>query len=274
MQILSAQYLENGGTNTPVEYYKFITANVTLQRVANTSSLHSNRGYEIGMIYMDNFNRASTALVSNLNTVNFPCSSSVSKNTINISIPPNQIAPAWATRYKFCIKADKENYQVIYSSIYFEGPSSNNVFFLLEGDNIKKVNEGDVLIVKRDSTGPLNVCTTATVLELKTQPGSPNAFIEPKDPDDPSVNLFVPGGVYMKMNNISFGATMTSANIIDVKKDPAIANENHRFPFMSYPLFDTSVQGVANGNYTLPVGSRVIFNIEQNRDGRGPTSTE
>ena len=64
MQMLSAQYLENAGTNTPVEYYKFTSATVSLQRIANTSSLHSNRGYEVGMIYMDNFNRASTALVS------------------------------------------------------------------------------------------------------------------------------------------------------------------------------------------------------------------
>ena len=269
MQILSAQYLENGGSNTPVEYYKFTSATVSLQRIANTSSLHSNRGYEIGMIYMDNFNRASTALVSNLNTVNFPCSSSVSKNTINISIPPNQIAPAWATRYKFCIKADKETYQVIYSSIYFEDPDSNNVFFLLEGDNIKKVNEGDVLIVKRDSTGPMRVCTTATVLELKSQIGGENPFISPKNPDDPSVDLPVPSGVYMKMNNISFGATMTSANIVDVKKDPVKCRSNRRFPFMSYPLFDNSVQGVTNGNYTLPIGTRVVFDIEQNRNMGG-----
>ena len=264
MQMLSAQYLENGGTITPVEYYKFTSATVSLQSIANTSSLHSDRGYEIGMIYMDNFSRSSTALVSELNTVNFPCSSSINKNSINITIPFEQVAPAWATRYKFCIKADKENYEIIYSSIFFEDPESNNVFFLLEGDNIKKVNEGDVLIVKRDSTGPMRVCTTATVLELKSQPAE---FIKPKNPDDPSADLPVPSGVYMKMNNITFGATMTSANIVDVKVDPQDAGQSRTYPFMSYPLFDNSVQGVTNGNYTLPIGTRVIFDIEQNRIG-------
>ena len=50
-------------------------------------SLHSNRGYEVGIIYMDDYNRASTALVSTNNTVNLPCSASNTKNEIIVTIP-------------------------------------------------------------------------------------------------------------------------------------------------------------------------------------------
>jgi len=264
MQILAAEYKENGGSNLIVEYFKITRANVSLQRISNTASLHSNRGYEVGIIYMDSFNRATTALVSDFNTVNFPCSASSTKNSINITIPPSQRAPRFATRYKFCIKADTDTYETIYSAIYFEDPNSNEVYFLLEGENIQKVNEGDRLIVKRDAAGPRQTCTTTTVLELAAKSAD---FIDPKDPNDPTIDIPVPAGTYMKLNNVNFAATMTNDNVIDVSEDPASAGQNHRYPLMAYPLFDTKTT-FTNGNYDLPIGTKVVIEIEQIREGR------
>ena len=264
IQILAAQYLENGGSNTFIEYYKFTSANVSIRRIGNTSSLHSNRGYEVGIIYMDSFNRASTALVSKLNTVNFPCSTSSTKNTINVSIPASQRAPSFATRYKFCIKADKDTYDTIYTSLYFQDPNSNEVFFLLQGDNINKVNIGDDLIVKRDASGPLRNCTTTQVLDVAVQSAD---FIDPKD--SAGNDIPVPGGTYMKLNNINFAAETTVGNIIDVKVDTLVANDSNRYPMLAYPLFDDTVPGLTNGNYDLPVGSEVRITVDQNRQGVG-----
>ena len=82
-------------------------------------SLHSNRGYDVGIVYMDEFNRASTALVSENNTVHVPCSNCDKRNWIKVTIPISQRAPYWAKRYKFVIKADRENYETIYASISF-----------------------------------------------------------------------------------------------------------------------------------------------------------
>lgn len=101
--------------------YNYITAiNVRLQQTANVESLHSNRGYELGIVYMDEYNRASTALVSNNNTLNIPCSRSVNKNEIIATIPVSQRAPSWATRYKFCLKPDRTTYETVYSSIFLK----------------------------------------------------------------------------------------------------------------------------------------------------------
>ena len=46
------------------EYYAVSVLNSTFSALGTPPSLHSNRGYEIGMVYMDEFNRATTALVS------------------------------------------------------------------------------------------------------------------------------------------------------------------------------------------------------------------
>ena len=264
IQLLSAQFQLNGGTDLIVEFLKYSSANATIQRISNTSSLHSNRGYEVGIIYMDSFNRATTALVSEQNTANFPCSTSSLKNTLNVTIPPSQRAPSFATRYKFCIKADRETYDTIYTALYFEDPNSNEVFFLLEGDNLNKVNAGDNLIVKRDATGPLQTCVTTQVLDVTAQTKD---FIDPKD--SAGTDIPVPAGTYMRLNNINFAATMDTSNIIDVKANPVSAGTTGKYPMLAYPLFDTTIVGSTNGNYDLPVGTKVIINVEQFRQGRG-----
>ena len=142
LQIPAAQFLQDGGTNLIIQYFNLTSATATIQERANTESLHSNRGYEVGIIYMDDFNRSSTALVSENNTVNIPCSASTTKNEIKVNIPISQRAPSWATRYKFCIKPDRDTYNTVYSSIFFEDPNSNNAYLLLEGENTKKSRRG------------------------------------------------------------------------------------------------------------------------------------
>ena len=162
--------LANGAntTNDVYEFYNVTDVFATLQLTDSLGSLHSNRGYEIGMVYMDEFGRSSTALVSENNSLSIPCSASYTKNNIQVTIPPRQIAPSWATHYKFVIKPDEENYDVIYSNIYYQKLTDSMVYILLEGENSRKIEEGDRLIVKKDSSGPTSECTYVTVLEKGT----------------------------------------------------------------------------------------------------------
>jgi hypothetical protein len=176
------------------EYYSIIYAQAFYQKINSPRSLHSNRGYEIGIVYMDEFNRATTSFVSPNNTVYVPCSASDTKNSIQVTIPTTQKPPYWATRYKFVIKPDEENYETIYCSIFFEDPLSNNAYFLLEGENARKVEQGDRLIVKADTSGPTSSCVYATVLEKESKQ---EGFITIPSELDPTVDIPVPSGVYL-----------------------------------------------------------------------------
>ena len=166
-------------------------------------SLHSNRGYEVAIAYMDEFNRSTTALVSNNNTEHVPCSASDTQNRIRVSVPPTQKPPYWATRYKFLIKPDKQGYETIYTQFFFKENGTNDVYFLLEGENARKVEEGDRYIVKADAGGTLEECLVATVLEKKAQ--SEN-FIQ----TTPSVPI--PAGVYMKINSQDLSTVVPVSN--------------------------------------------------------------
>ena len=182
------------------EYFKASGAGATFDISENKRSLHSDRDYEVGIVYMDEFNRSTTALVSTANTVFVPPGQSVNKNSIKVTIPPNQKPPSWATRYKFVVKPSSIDYEVIYSDLFFIDPADNATFVKLEGDNQTKAAKGDRLRVKRDTDGALSQRIETVVLELESQPTD---FISDNtDPDGDSISE--PAGLYMKIKPNGF----------------------------------------------------------------------
>ena len=267
LKIIAMRYVDD--TTTPTinayEYYSYTFAEATFQEIGNPRSLHSNRGYQIGMVYMDEFNRSSTALVSTLNdTEHIPCGYADRKNSIQVTIPITQKAPYWATRYKFVIKPDEENYETIYSSIFFKSPTTNEVYFLLEGENSRKIEKGDRLIVKADSNGPTQTCVYATVLETQSQAED---FIQPVSGAVP------PAGVYMKINPNDFSviddpnATIAPGQLEVSKWSPVPGLPN---PLLEYPMNqeDPNNPGLYI-DYTVPAGSKIKLHFKFERKGTG-----
>ena len=274
-QLPAIEYVDN--TTTPTvqiyEYYEVVFVEATFQEIANPQSLHSNRDYEIGIVYMDEFNRSTTALVSKQNTTHIPCAYSANQNSIYVTIPVTQVAPVWAKRYKFVIKPDEEKYETIYTSIFFLDPYSNDAYFLLEGENSKKVETGDRLIVKADSTGPTQQCVYATVLEKESKATD---FITIPSTLDPSVNLPVPSGVYMKINPNSFNVVNDELAIIAPGKREEYSDGANQSPILQYPMnrFDTATSAWVD--YDVPAGSRIrlYFKFERLGTGDGNRSCE
>lgn len=273
LQFPAMRYVDNVVTPTQTfyEYYDVILAEATFQEIANPQSLHSNRDYEIGIVYMDEFNRATTALVSPNNTEHVPCGLSAFKNSIQVTIPPTQIPPAWATRYKFVIKPDEENYETIYCNIFFQDPLTNNAYFLLEGENARKVEVGDRLIVKADSNGATTSCVYATVLEKSSQA---SGFLEIPSELDPTVNIPIPAGVYAKINPNSFNVVQDELAIIAPGKITKIEPRGGPFPILYYPMnrYDTATSAWVD--YDVPAGSRIVMTIKQARGGVGNACEE
>lgn len=266
LQLPAMRYVDN--TTTPTfnvyEYYEVTFVEAVYQQIATPSSLHSNRDYEIGIVYMDEFNRSSTALVSQNNTVHVPCGYSKNRNTIQVTIPPAQLPPYWATRYKFVIKPSNTFYETIYTAIYFQDPESNNVFFLLDGENAQKIEQGDRLIVKADSSGATQSCTYATVLEKDSKASD---FITINSELDPNVQISVPAGVYMKINPNSFNVVNDELAIIAPGTKTANADNGGEYPQLNYLMNRLDTVTGLYVDYTVPAGSRITMSIKFERKG-------
>jgi hypothetical protein len=249
-----------------ISYFRFTNVTASIRTSPSIGSLHSNRGYEIGMVYMDDFNRASTAQVSDLNSVNLPCSVSNTKNFIQVQIPESQLAPSWATKYKFVIKPTATNYQTIYSNIVYSESGTNSSYFLLDGENAQKVEAGDRLIIKADATGALNTCTYATVLEKQAQGAG---FITIYDEAGDELEVF--GGTYMKINASNFSINTREDSIINSQVLPSTARgQQNSYPVVAYPMFtvtESSGQVATTLVYDVPVGTRIKMEFEFRRDG-------
>ncbi len=87
------------------EYFRFVSVSGGFTTDLDTGSLHSDRDFETGIVYSDEYGRSSTVLVSEYNTVYVEPGNSVTANSIQVAVSSR--APYWAERYKFVVKPSK-----------------------------------------------------------------------------------------------------------------------------------------------------------------------
>jgi len=260
IQLVAMGYVDDplAITDEVYAYFSMTEVEAYYEKTGAPRSLHSNRDYEIAMVYMDEFNRSTTALVSPFNTEHVPCSASIKKNSIRVTIPTSQRAPAWATRFKFVCKADAEGYESIYTTLFFQKFGTDETYFLLQGENMRKVEVGDRYIVKTDTSGPLLNCIYATVLEKEAQQ---SGFITTTSGVTP------PPGVYMMMKPVGYEANLPADAVINPGSITTNENNGGDFPLQEYPM--NTLVGASYVDYTVPAGSTIVMTFNFTRRGTG-----
>lgn len=76
----------------------------------------SNRDYEVGIVYLDNYGRSSTVIIpsTNTNTLYIPADRAKYANDILVTIDKDYAPPAFATYYRFVLKQNKQEYYNIF----------------------------------------------------------------------------------------------------------------------------------------------------------------
>ena len=226
-------------------------------------SLHSNRDYQVGIVYMDENHRASPAIVGNNNSIYFPASSSTRKNYVQVNIPSSQVPPSWATRYKFVVQPTKERYDTFYGRVFYTDPSDQNVWIKLEGEFQKTVKVGDKLIVKKDTNGPLNSPVYATVLATEVQPS--NFITGNVTPSGTSISELP--GFYAKFKAEKWSANYNQDAFSDTGLITNRTTTGSTWSYVNIPLFKFTSPSTYT-KYDVPAGSIVDIYIFCNREGR------
>jgi hypothetical protein len=258
---------KKSNSNVPNDYLydnvymipELVSVRATFKKTGTQKSLHSNRDYQVGIVYQDADGRQSTALESTLNSFHISAYDSESINWAKVTIPEYMKPPYWADRYKFVMKQTETDYETIFVNTFYReiiGSDANPVstghaWLLLEGENSNKVKEGQDLIVKLDSSGAPNTVIKTTVLD-----------IESKAEDD--IENGSPSGVYMKVFPDNFALDFNAVgNVLTsgFRDEKTGSGDGTNFPaVLSYPLFDD-----VNGIWEIPAGSRVLIDIHLHR---------
>lgn len=225
--------------------------------------LHSNRDYQVGIVYMDKNHRSSPVLVSQNNSVYFQSASSIRKNYIQVDIPASQRPPSWATKYKFVVQPTKERYDTFYGRVFYTDPSDKNVWIKLEGEFQKTVSVGQKLIVKKDTNGPLSSLIYATVLATEVQPSN---FITGNVTPSGAPISELPG-FYAKFKAEKWSANYNQSSFSDTGLISNRTSSGIDWTFVNIPLF-TLTPPSSYVKYDVPAGSIVDIYIYCERAGR------
>lgn len=243
------------------EFFKVIDCQVNISKFGFFKSLHSNRDYEVAMIYMDAEGRKTTALIDKTNILNIPSANSDYLN--RIAVTTNHNPPSWADRYKFAIKQIKGDYETIYASSVYKDADLSHFYIPISNANKDKIKEGDSLIVKADSVGPLNTYITTKVLEIKFQPdegfdegGTGTAPIGTYFKVRPNGYSLLPIQPFVFYNSFGqFSPTTLSINVSSIPTDYIITGSRIRINVYSHEAGNGAAYGfdeifTASNNYT------------------------
>ena len=97
---------------------------LTTQDVVNSDPLptfKSNRDYEVGLVYLDDYGRTTTVITptQNTNTITIPGANATKGNNIRVTIAGGYQPPCFATSYRLMLKQNKQDFYNIYPITYF-----------------------------------------------------------------------------------------------------------------------------------------------------------
>ena len=259
IQVPAVRFVDDAtGLLYAYEYFANTTIFASIVIPGARQSLHSNMDYEVGIVYLDEYQRATTALVDTDNTVFVPATISDQKNYIRATI--NHLPPSWAKRYRFVIKPSKAKYDTIYTNVYYEDVSEGVWWFKLEGDAINKVVIGDNLYVKSDSFGATNEVIKTKVLDVTS---NAKDFIS-DNTGGGGVDIIEPTGTYMKLKPSNFSLDQDEFAYIGHGSNDRRGN----YPTLFYPTcYEDPASPGDYVEYDIPAGSKIRINFEDKRNG-------
>lgn len=155
----------------------FIDVNYSVGFKANPDTIfpkqtwRSDRDYEVGIAYLDEYGRMTTVLTTSSgnvtnnqsNSVYIPADNSDTSNSLVINIKNE--APEWAYGYRFFIKQSRGEYYNIFPTTYVV--SGNYRYFLINEADRDKIKVNGYIVFKSSGSGATNSNKRFKVLELE-----------------------------------------------------------------------------------------------------------
>ena len=125
----------------------------------------SDRDYEFGIVYLDDYGRMTTVLASQNNSINVPPVNAISSNTISLRLSSSP--PCWATHYRIVVKQAKKSYYNVFPILFYEDGLFR--YFRIHESDKDKIRVGEYVIFKSVADGPTTTNKKYKILEIESK---------------------------------------------------------------------------------------------------------
>ena len=188
----------------------------------NKKSIKSQRNYQLGVVYADEFGRQTPVLTDETAALKVPKSDSVNQNSIKVKLQNN--IPGFAHSFKFFIKeTSSEYYNIAMDRIYKS--LDDNVWLSFPSSERNKIDEETYLVLKKQIEGPAVIEESATYKVLAIENEAPNFIRLSRNTLGSGSGLNSSGGI-----NTLFGDTnyrpADDQKVLAIKKDIWLNNDD------------------------------------------------
>jgi len=151
----------------PVDFtVTYTSRNAAIPAGTPLSTFRTDRDYEVGIIYGDDYGRMTTALISDNNSTYIPSTESDKSNSLKVQI--QSTPPSWSTNYRLVVKQAKKEYYNIFPLWLYEKDVYR--YFRINEFDRDKFSVGQYVIFKSTAAGPTFSNKKYKILEFESKP--------------------------------------------------------------------------------------------------------
>jgi len=172
-QEVTANRVMYGNYTQSYDVYNNPSFNVKLNTLQNDrkTSVKSNRSYQLGVVYSDEYNRQTPVFSDETGVLNVPKSKAQTQNKISASITSSP--PAWATHYRYFIKETSGEYYNLAADRFYNDVENGFMYISFPSSERNKVTEDNYLLLKKshgDNTAVTSDDNRYKIIDISAEP--------------------------------------------------------------------------------------------------------
>ena len=195
-RIVYGNYLQNYTLSNSIALVSGQTNATHSSGLLGEKSVKSNRTYQVGVTFIDEFNRESPVFTNKTAAQNILQTKSANKNALTASV--SSAAPAWASHYKYYVKDPAPNYYNIVLDRFYDA-QDGNVWLSFPSSERNKISENDYLFLKKQHGTEIPVLSENKYKILEISNEAPE-FISSLPTATASAEVFIQTGSFVLGN--------------------------------------------------------------------------
>lgn len=167
-RIVYGNYLQNYDVNAAVDITAAQVNTAHTNAGYGLQSIKTDRTYQIGITFIDGFNRESPVFTNKDASQVVEIKNSEKTNTFTAQL--NSTAPSWATAFKYYIKEPTAEYYNLALDRFYDS-EDGNIWLSFPSSEVNKIREGEYILLKKqhDASLPVKSQNRYKILDVRSE---------------------------------------------------------------------------------------------------------